>query len=38
MRGIDRPTWAEIDLNNVAHNVRQLKAAIGADCQFVSSG
>ncbi|NLM25493.1 MAG: alanine racemase [Firmicutes bacterium] len=33
---MDRPTWAEIDLNNVAHNVRQLKAAIGADCQLLA--
>lgn len=36
MRGKSRPTWAEIDLNNIAHNVRQIKTAIGERCQLLA--
>ena len=31
-----RPTWVEIDLDNIAHNVRQIKARVGKDVAIMA--
>lgn len=35
MNGMSRPVWAEIDLKNVAHNVKGFKAHIGEKSQLM---
>lgn len=36
MRGMGRPTWAEVDLKNVAHNVKQFRASLDESCQLLA--